>query len=267
MKYFAYILLQPGYQIDIADSYYQLQSLTSSIKILPDEISDKKNHMVSTIFMGKTMSQLHTKANTISSLIFCQFKRSMTTAFLACVICTQFLVSSVQADDSGMADLKKVLQGQIEMMKPDLQKEVKGLSTDTKMLLMSILAMHSQYSDKATLRQVMLEVLADYQSIVMGIMTDSSEMTADAARRLANHRIPVGGLLPYMGMENINDDRLAVLAGFNDTVEGNAIKLAEAAGNGDMATAAMLLGTIGSGCVGCHAVFRPGIPGKSDLLR
>ena len=131
---------------------------------------------------------------------------------------------------------------------------------------MAILAMHSRYSDEATLRQVMLEVLADYQTMVMGIMTDSNEMAADGARRLANHRIPVGGLLPYMGMENITDDRLAVLGTFNDSVEGNANKLADAAAAGDMATAASLLGDITSGCVACHAVFRS-LPGKSDLLK
>jgi len=185
---------------------------------------------------------------------------------MAIFISSTLFAPGVLADD-GLAELKKVLQGQIELMKPELQEKVKDLSTDTKMTLMTILAMHSRYSKKATLRQVMLEVLADYQAMVMGIMTDSAEMTADAARRLANHRIPVGGLLPYMGMENISDDRLAVLEGFNDLVEGNSTKLAEAADKGDMATAATLLGTVGSGCVGCHAVFRPGIPGTSDLLR
>ncbi|MCW8964268.1 MAG: hypothetical protein OQL16_10770 [Gammaproteobacteria bacterium] len=174
--------------------------------------------------------------------------------------------SSASADE-GMAELKKLLQGQIDLMKPELQEKVKGLSTDTKMTLMSILAMHSRYSDKATLRQVMLEVTADYQTMVMGVMTDSHEMAADAARRLANHRIPVGGLLPYMGIENVNDDRLATLESFNNLVEGNSLKLAEAADKGDMATAAKLLGTIGSGCVACHGVFRPGMPGASDLLR
>ena len=60
--------------------------------------------------------------------------------------------------DSGMDELKKVLQGQIAMMKPELQSKVKDLSTDTKMSIMAILAMHSRVSDKATLRQVMLEV-------------------------------------------------------------------------------------------------------------
>jgi len=182
------------------------------------------------------------------------------------LMASSLLISAPVKADSGMAELKKVLQGQIKLMKPELQEKVKALSTDTKMSLMAILAMHSRYSDKATLRQVMIEVLGEYQNMVMGIMTDSTEMTADSARRLANHRIPVGGLLPYMGMDNITDERLAVLEGFNDSVEGNANKLADAAEAGDMGTAAALLGSISSGCVGCHAVFRT-LPGKSDLLK
>jgi cytochrome c556 len=174
-------------------------------------------------------------------------------------------VSNVSAEPS-MDKLKATLQSQIDMMKPELETKVKGLSTDTKMSMMAILAMHNRYSDKATLRQVMLEVLQEYQGIVMGIMTDSSEMVADSARRLANHRIPVGGLLPYMGLENINDERLSLLESFNDTVEGNSIKLAKAADEGDMAKAASLLAPITSGCVACHNVFRSK-PGVSDLLK
>ena len=173
--------------------------------------------------------------------------------------------SSVNAEPS-MDKLKATLQSQIDMMKPELETKVKGLSTDTKMSMMAILAMHNRYSDKATLRQVMLEVLQDYQGIVMGLMTDSSEMVADSARRLANHRIPVGGLLPYMGMENINDGRLGLLESFNDTVEGNSIKLAKAADNDDMAKVAELLAPITAGCVACHNVFRSK-PGVSDLLK
>lgn len=188
----------------------------------------------------------------------------------ACLIATTITLSiatpSTANVDSDLASLKKVLQGQIAMMKPELQSKVEELSTDTKMSIMAILAMHNRVSDKATLRQVMLEVLSDYQSIVMGVMTDSAEMTADSARRLANHRIPVGGLLPYLGLDNVNDNKLAVLESFNDMVEGNAHKLAEAADQDDMTTAAALLGKIGSGCVGCHAVFRE-YPGKSDLLK
>ena len=205
-------------------------------------------------------------SDTNNTVILKPLKTRLIPALTGIFIGASMMVSGVANADNGMAELKKVLQSQIELMKPELQDKVKALSTDTKMSLMAILAMHSRYSDKATLRQVMLEVLNDYQGMVMGIMTDSVEMTTDSARRLANHRIPVGGLLPYMGMENITDDRLAVLEGFNDSVEGNANKLAAAAEAGDMATAASLLGSISSGCVGCHAVFRS-LPGKSDLLK
>lgn len=165
-----------------------------------------------------------------------------------------------------MQELQKIMQHQMMQMKPELQAKVKALSPKTKQLLMKILAQHSRYSDTATLRQVMTEVLADYQSMVSGIMTDNNEQAADSARRLANHRIPVGGLLPYLGLENINDERLAILSGFNDSVEGNAKKLAAAADAGDMTTAASLVGSISTGCVSCHAVFR-GQPGRSNLLR
>lgn len=174
--------------------------------------------------------------------------------------------SNAGAAEPGMAELKKVLESQIALMTPELQAKVKGLSTDTKMSIMAILAMHNRYSDKATLRQVMTEVFSDYQSIVVGIMTDNPEQASDSARRLANHRIPVGGLLPYLGLENINDERLALLVGFNDSVEGNALKLAAAADAGDMTKAASFVGPITSGCVACHGIFR-GKPGVSDLLR
>ena len=131
---------------------------------------------------------------------------------------------------------------------------------------MKILGQHTRYSDKITLRQVMHEVLSDYQSIAAGIMTDNAEQAAASARRLANHRIPAGGLLPYLGLENINDGQLAVLETFNDAVEGEALKLAKAADAGDIGAAAVHFGKISSGCVACHNVFR-GQPGVSDLLR
>jgi cytochrome c556 len=186
----------------------------------------------------------------------------------AFIVAVLFFSNTAVASDA-MPDQQKVqqiMQQQIKLMKPELQKKVKALSPKTKKSLMKILAQHSRYSETATLRQVMTEVLSDYQSMVSGIMTDNTEQTADSARRLANHRIPVGGLLPYMGMENISDDRLAILEGFNDSVEGNAKKLANAAESGDMAKAASLLGPISTGCVACHAVFRSQ-PGRSNLLR
>jgi hypothetical protein len=212
------------------------------------------------------MSYQHYK-NSESSSFNHWLRKVRLTSFATCLmIGSAFLSSNVTAAEPGMEALKKVLEGQIALMKPELQEKVKGLSMDTKMSLMAILAMHSRYSERATMRQVMTEVLSDFQSVLAGVMTDNPEQTADSARRLANHRIPVGGLLPYLGIENINDERLAILNGFNDSVEGNALKLASAAEAGDMTTAASLIGPIASGCVACHGVFRSQ-PGVSNLLR
>ena len=184
----------------------------------------------------------------------------------ALLISGSVVAADAKPNPEKMQELQKIMQHQMMLMKPELQAKVKVLSPKTKQSLMKILAQHSRYSDTATLRQVMTEVLADYQSMVAGIMTENKEQAADSARRLANHRIPVGGLLPYLGLENINDERLAILEGFNDSVEGNAKKLAAAADAGDMATAASLVGSISTGCVSCHGVFR-GQPGRSNLLR
>ncbi len=165
-----------------------------------------------------------------------------------------------------MKQVQQLMKKQIGLMKPELQKRVKALSPKTKKMLLSIYAQHSRHSAKVTLRQVMHEVLSDYQSMAAGIMTDNAEQAADSARRLANHRIPRGGLLPYMRLDQINDNSLAALDGFNASVEGTAKRLADAADQGDMGKAASYMDDITGGCVGCHAMFR-GVPGQSSLLR
>ncbi|MGE3600459.1 MAG: hypothetical protein AB7N70_33440, partial [Dehalococcoidia bacterium] len=81
----------------------------------------------------------------------------------------------------------------------------------------------------------------------------------------ADHRIPVGGLLPYFPLDKITDEYLATLPAMNDIVEGSALRLAEAANRGNMPEAAVALGQVASGCVACHQVFR-GRPGVSPLL-
>ena len=190
---------------------------------------------------------------------------------LPIIAASLFVAVAVSADtvenpSPDMKQLQQLLQKQAGMMKPELQVKVKRLSPETKKILLKILAQHNRYSEKVTLRQVMQEVLTDYQSMVAGVMMDNPEQASDSALRIANHRIPVGGLLPYLGLENINDSRLAALEGFNDSVEGKARELAAAAGKGDMATASLLVGEIASGCVACHAVFR-GQPGVSGYLK
>lgn len=157
------------------------------------------------------------------------------------------------------------MQKMLKMYTPELREKVTSLSPETRKKLLQMLSLHTNRSDKATFRQVMQEVLNDYQAIAAGIATDNAEMTADAARRLANHRLPKGGLYPYFALENINDADMTILPAMNSAVEGSALKLAEAADRGDMATAATHLSEIMTGCVGCHAKFR-GQPGVSDRL-
>jgi hypothetical protein len=161
---------------------------------------------------------------------------------------------------------QQLMNRQVGLMKPELQKKIKALSPQTKKLLLQIYGQHSRHSNKVTLRQVMHEVLADYHSMVAGVLTDNPEQAADSARRLADHRIPIGGLVPYLDIKFVNDEGLSALAGFNDAVEGNAKRLAAAADEGDMIKAAALVGDITEGCFSCHTIFR-GVPGRSELLR
>lgn len=201
-----------------------------------------------------------------NTLILNSMKKLVLALSIGVFSSTSLMANEKAPSPEKMAKIQAILKHQVSMMKPELQKKVKALSPKTKKLLLNILSQHTRYSDKITLRQVMHEVLSDYQSMVAGIMTDNPEQTAASARRLANHRIPAGGLLPYLGLKNINDGQLAVLATFNDSVEGEALKLAKAAEAGDMGKAALHLGKISGGCVACHQVFR-GQPGVSDLLR
>ena len=165
-----------------------------------------------------------------------------------------------------MQRLKQMMGRQIQMMTPEYQERVKALSPQTKKLLMRIYSQHSRHSDRITLRQVMLEVLNDYNGMVAGIVTDNPVQAADSARRLANHRIPRGGLIPYLRIGDVNDEKLSVLSSFNDSVEGNAKRLADAADDGEMVKAASYLSDITAGCVGCHNVFRD-IPGATPNLK
>lgn len=165
-----------------------------------------------------------------------------------------------------MKKVQQLMQQEMQLMQPDLQKQIAALSPATKQAIAKIYSQHTRRSNSLSLRQVMHEVQSDYQSTATGILTDNHEQAADSARRLANHRLPKGGLLPYLKPEHVTDEMLGVLVPFNDSVEGNALRLAEAAERGDMTTAADYFGKITNGCVACHQVFR-GQPGMSPRLK
>ena len=161
---------------------------------------------------------------------------------------------------------KEFLQKSMGMMKPELQEKVKALPPEIQQFLLKIAIKHTRHSETLTLRQVMEEILADYQAIAIAIATDNGELAADAARRVANHRLPRGGLLPYLPLEKINGKDLGVLPAMEDAVEGSAHRLAAAAEKGDMGAAAQQFGAMSAGCVTCHAHFR-GQPGTSARLK
>lgn len=114
----------------------------------------------------------------------------------------------------------------VERFTPELQQKFLALSPELRATLKTVHGSHTRHSRELTLRQVMQEMLSEYQSIAAGVATDNGEQAADSARRLANHRIPFGGLVPYFPLDKITNDSLSVLPAMNDAVEGAALRLA-----------------------------------------
>lgn len=158
------------------------------------------------------------------------------------------------------------MQQMMKTYKPELRQKAMALSPGLKGTIQQLHAGHTRRAKESTLRQIMHEILADYQAVAAALATDNAELASEAARRLANHRIPKGGLLAYFPLDKVNDNDLAVLPAMNEIVEGSAIKLADAADAGDMPKAASYMSDIMTGCVACHQKFRPGTPGASANL-
>ena len=159
----------------------------------------------------------------------------------------------------------ELMQQQMSVMTPDLVEKAKALSPETKRFLMHVALRHERRSDTLTLVQVMHEILSDHLAVGAAIATDNGAMAADAARRLALHRLPRGGMLPYLPLDKVTDAGLSVLPAMEIAVEGNATKLAEADEKGDMVAAANLYGAVTAGCVACHIHFR-GQPGATAYV-
>lgn len=163
------------------------------------------------------------------------------------------------------APMPAEMQNMVKMYTPEMRQKVMALSPELKATIQKLHAGHTRRAKETTLRQVMHEILSDYQSIASALATDNAEQASEAARRLANHRIPKGGLLPYFPLSQVNNNDLGVLPAMNTAVEGSALKLADAADAGDMPKAASYMSDIMTGCVACHQKFR-GVPGISANL-
>lgn len=175
----------------------------------------------------------------------------------------------VQAEGMpSQADMQRgmdLMQKQMAVMSPELVDKAKALSPEIKQFLAKVALRHERRSDTLTLVQVMQEILAEHQMIGAAIATDNGPMAADAARRLAFHRLPRGGMLPYLPIEKVTSESLSVLPSMEMAVEGNAMKIAAAAEKGDMVAAANHYGDMTAGCVACHMHFR-GQPGATAYI-
>ena len=189
------------------------------------------------------------------------------TLFTPLVLVAALASPGLMAADApkGAAPMPAEMQNMMKAFTPEMRQKVMALSPELKATIVQLHAGHPRRAKETTLRQIMHEILSEYQSIASALATDNAEQAAEAARRLAGHRIPKGGLLPYFPLSQVTDNDLGVLPAMNTIVEGSALKLAEAADAGDMTKAASYMSEIMTGCVACHTKFR-GVPGISANL-
>lgn len=180
----------------------------------------------------------------------------------ACLVSTGLVAAETSKK---AAPVPVEMQQMMKMYTPELRQKAMALSPELKATIQKLHAGHTRRAKETNLRQIMHEILSDYQSIASALATDNAEQASEAARRLANHRIPKGGLLAYFPLNMVNDNDLGVLPAMNDIVEGSALRLADAADKGDMPKAASYMSDIMTGCVACHQKFR-GTPGISANL-
>ena len=175
------------------------------------------------------------------------------------------MMSMGKADDAAPGQQAGGGKPDFSMFSPEYQARIGQLQKGTLMEVQRLMGQHSRFSNSLTLRQVMQEILLDFQGAIAGVATHNGQLASDRARSLANHWIPKGGLIPYLRLDDLTDDKLLVLPQMNTIVEGGAKALADAAEAGDFAAAAGHLSEIMTACVQCHEIFR-GVPGVSPAL-
>ena len=141
--------------------------------------------------------------------------------FTPLILAAAFASSGLMAADApkGAASMPVEMQNMMKAFTPEMRQKVMALSPELKATIQQLHAGHPRRAKETTLRQVMHEILSEYQSIASALATDNAEQAAESARRLAGHRIPKGGLLPYFPLSQITDNDLGVLPTMNTIVE------------------------------------------------
>jgi len=185
-------------------------------------------------------------------------KQSFIAAVVAIAILGTTAVSSVYADapkypsvDKTSADSAKKYK-----MSKEFMDQVSKLSPEFLAQFKKMTSKHTRFSEDATARQVMMELLSDTQCVTTMIMVENGEMAADCAIRASAHRWPKGHLLAYVQLNQINADSLGALPGINELVERGLERVAEFAIKKDFISAGAEMGHVLRGCATCHSMFR-----------
>lgn len=141
-------------------------------------------------------------------------------------------------------------------MTKEFQEAVSKLPPEFIQQFKKMTSKHTRYSEDATARQVMMEILSDTQCVIANLMIENGEGAADCAMRASAHRWPKGHLLAYVRLEQINVESLSALPNINGMVEVGLEKVADLAIKKDFAGASAEMGNVLRGCATCHAMFR-----------
>lgn len=141
-------------------------------------------------------------------------------------------------------------------MAPEFMEAVGKLPPEFINQFKKMTSKHTRFSEDATARQVMMELLSDTQCVTTMLMVENGEMAADCALRASAHRWPKGHLLAYVQLNQINVDSLGALPGINEMVERGLERVADMAIKKDFIGAGAEMGNVLRGCATCHAMFR-----------
>lgn len=141
-------------------------------------------------------------------------------------------------------------------MTKEFQEAVGKLPPEFIQQFKKMTAKHTRYSEDATARQIMMEILSDTQCVIANLMIENGEGAADCAMRASQHRWPKAHLLAYVRLEQINVESLGALPKINGMVEVGLEKVADLAIKKDFAGASAEMGNVLKGCATCHNMFR-----------
>lgn len=163
-------------------------------------------------------------------------------------------VEKTSADSPKKYKMTKEFMDQVSKLPPEFVEQFKKMTSK-----------HNRFSEDATARQVMMELLSDTQCVTAMLMIENGEMAADCAMRASTHRWPKGHLLAYVQLNQINVDSLGALPGINEMVEKGLERVAGFAIKKDFISAGAEMGRVMKGCATCHSMFRFG-KGESPYI-